>query len=508
MARLKRYPHNRSFTEFTDFDMGKLVATMARHCIQGTTVSGGIGAGLQLAPMVHQALTQLKIDTFAIAAADRILWDDAEDFYTGGEDGTVRPTPPYILAPAETGWLPGSTADHLGFATGVPGLKCNALPFRLLVRWWNENIRDPQLQDELPVGTGSGLDTTTYTGDLRMNWPKDMFTTARPEPTIGEDVVIPLASSAPVDFASKDLIDPTNPMRVKAINGNLTSGAHNLVSNVTSGETYGLIHEGAGSNAANANLVLSNAYADLSNTSGILPDDFNFAMARAKWKSRRNLYGTRYKDWLAFLGVRYSDKRLQLPSTLAHGRDLIDISGVLQTAPGDSSYVGETAGRGTGFGKCSYKTYFEEPTTVVHLVCVRPAPVYVNMQNPEWTFEVREDIYTPEFAHVGMVAEKKGTLFPTGTDADNEVFGYRNRYDEMRTGFNHVSGNFKTTNMSYHQGRVFESAPSLNSDFLECNPSPRIFSDMVNTPHIEAAAIRNRFYERNIVTPNGDPHYN
>lgn len=173
MARLKRYPHNRSFTEFTDFDMGKLVATMARHCIQGTTVSGGIGAGLQLAPMVHQALTQLKIDTFAIAAADRILWDDAEDFYTGGEDGTVRPTPPYILAPAETGWLPGSTADHLGFATGVPGLKCNALPFRLLVRWWNENIRDPQLQDELPVGTGSGLDTTTYTGDLRMNQPME-----------------------------------------------------------------------------------------------------------------------------------------------------------------------------------------------------------------------------------------------------------------------------------------------------------------------------------------------
>lgn len=504
MARLKRYPHNRSNTELTDFDMGKIIPTMSRHCIQGTTVSGGIAAALQLAPMVHQALTQLRIDTFAIAAADRILWEGAEDFYTGGEDGTTRPVPPYIVAPEITGWLPGSIADHLGFPTGVPGLKCNALPFRLLVMWWNENIRDPQIQVELPVGTGSGEDTTTFTGDLRMNWPKDMFTTSRNSMTIGDDVVIPLATSAPVvgdggTIAMNSYPSGTQDANLITLNqGGYASVGFHGDSGIPLGASISLTKDPE----------KSGMFADISRTTGILPEDFNFAMARAKWKSRRNLYGTRYKDWLAFLGIRYSDKRLQLPSTLSHGRDMIDISGVLQTAPGNSSYVGETAGRGSGFGKCSYKTYFEEPTTVVHLICVRPAPVYVNMMPPEWQFEVREDLYTPEFAHVGMVAEKKGTLFPTGTDADDEVFGYRNRYDEMRTGFNHVSGKFKTTNASYHQGRIFDTAPSLNSDFLECVPSPRIFADMENTPHIEAAAIRNRFYERNIVSPNGDPHFN
>ena len=202
---MKRYNHNRSNTELTSFGMGRIIPTMMRHCIQGTTVKGGVSAALELAPMVHQALTQIRVDTFAIAAADRLVWDDAEDFYTGGEDGNTRPVPPYIVAPAETGWPVGSTADHLGFPTGVPGIKCNAIPFRILVKWWNENIRNPLLQDELPLSTASGEDTTTYTGDLLMNWPKDMFTMATPEQQLGDEVLIPLAESAPVrSFAASD----------------------------------------------------------------------------------------------------------------------------------------------------------------------------------------------------------------------------------------------------------------------------------------------------------------
>lgn len=494
---MKRYNHNRSNTRIQDFDMGKLVPTRASHCVAGTTLVGGVSAAIELAPMVHMVLGTIRTDTFAIASSDRILWKDAEDFYTGGEDGNTRPTPPYVVAPADGGWPIGSLADYLGFPTGVPNLKCNALPFRLYAMWWNENIRDEQLQDMLPVSTESGLDIVTNTELQAMNWPKDMFTTARPEATLGDDVVIPLASSAPI----------------KGYTVGFDAGSNNIVANkvvVDSTTSHGSQSSSnyLGVTTPTGPNVINGMSADLTNATGILPDDFNFAMSRARWKSRRNLFGAAYKDLLAFLGIKYSDRRLQLPSTLVHGKQFVDVNGVMQTAPGSDSVVGQMAGRGTGYAACKYKTYFEEWTTVIHLICVRPAPLYINMYNPEWQFEVREDVPTPEFMHVGMVEEKVGTLFPTGDDTKDSVrFGFRNRYDEVRSGFNQVCGKFKTTNKSYHQGREFDNAPALNSDFLECLPSPRIFADMT-APHIEASAIRNTFIERNFVTPDGNPHYN
>lgn len=566
---MKRYRHNRSNTRVQSMNMGLLVPTMARHCVAGTTLVGGVSAGLQLAPMVHQALTQIQVKTYAISGADRILWEDAEEFYTGGEDGQSRPIVPYIVAPADTGWKPGSLADYLGFATGVPGLRCNALPFRLYALWWNERIRREGIQDPLPVSFASGEDKTTNTELQRINWPKDMFTTATLEQVLGDEAVIPIADSAglvpdyaPVNASTSSqnscVVNGPNGFYYTAIPGSFDvvsappSGSEALYTHVEVGTVFynGTVLSEIGNNGIIMSKVyisydddvwnlcldwralpgnsfetvkkpltsfvtnirsdnyadLSGVRVDLSNATGILPSDFNFAMAQNKWKTRRNLYGTKFRDLLAFWGIRYSDRRLQLPETLKSGSQLVDISAVLQTAPGTDSYVGQIAGRGSGFARCQYKTWFEEPTTVIHLVCVRPAPVYVNMQPPEWDFEVREDTYQPEFAHVGMVGQKKGTLHPTGTSADDQLFGYRNRYDELRVGFNDVAGTFKTTNVSYHQGRIFENAPDLNGDFLECNPSPRIFANMEGD-QIEAAAIRNTFIEKNMVTPDGNPRY-
>lgn len=511
---MKRYNHNRTNTRLASGNMGLIYPSCARHCIAGTTLRGGVSANFQLAPMVHQALTQVRVDTWAISGADRILWNEAEDFYTGGDTGEKRPEVPYIMSPADGGWKVGSLADALGFPTGVPNLKTNALPFRLYAMWWNENVRNPDIQDPLPVAFTSGLDTVTNTELQRINWPKDMFTTATVEQQLGDEVVIPIATSAPVSIHSGGNAIRKTPYlgstlgvemveHVKSDTGGVGPKSLALQNNI-GGAPSGYFVTTFG--AKGKTLDFLEGKADLSGATGVLPSDLNFAMARQTWKTRRNLYGSRYKDWLSFLGIRYSDRRLQLPSVHAHGKSMVDISGVLQTAPGTNSFVGERAGVGSTYASCRYKTYFEEPTTVIHLWAVRPAPVYVNMNPPEWNFDIREDLYTPEFAHVGMIEETVGTLFPTGTDADKQKFGYRNRYDEMRVGFNDVAGSFKTTNLSYHQGRVFGSAPSLNSDFLECNPSPRIFSNMEGE-HIEAAAIRNIFVERNMVSPNGNPKF-
>lgn len=498
---MKRYRHDLSNTRLTSFDMGKIIPTRCEPVLAGTSVIGGVAAGLQLAPMVHQSLTQIRVDTFAIACPDRLIWDDAEDFYTGGSDGNSRPEVPYVVAP-EGGWPVGSIMDHLGFPTGVSGLHCDARPLRTLIKWFNENCLDLTIQDPLPLSTASGRDNTTYTGDLYINWPKDRFTTARKEKQLGDEVVIPIVGSAPV----------------------VGSGALNKLEIFTDGQgssaVTGLYHQRDGDVVSTSNpdypdgtaMYFKNGSleANLSSATGVLPGEFNFAMGQARWKMRRNLFGTEFRDLLAFWGIRYSDRRLQYAQTLAHGRQMIDISAVLQTAPGTNSAVGQVAGRGTGFAACNYRQYFEEWTQVIHLIVVRPAPVYVNMYPEKYDIEVREDTYTPEFAHADLVPIKNKILFPTGdTDVDNETWAYGNPYDYKRSSFNDVSGRMKTTEISYHQGRVFETAPQLNDDFLKCRPSGRIFAvtDDTITDHIEAAAVRNKFIEKSFVSPNGNPNF-
>lgn len=504
---MKRYNHNRSNTRVTNFNMGELVPTRCSHCIAGTSLKGGVSGGYMLASMARQALTQVRVDNFAISCADRILWDDAEDFYTGGETGDVRPERPYIVAP-EGGWTAGSLAQHLGFPIGVSGLKCNAIPFRLYAKWINENVIDPNIQQPLPISTASGLDTITNTQLWNMNWPKDIFTTALLEEQLGDEVVIPIATSAPVVTGESHPTVGQKTLRWQKPDGTEAGYQQYYDLSIQSGGGTRSARQDGSNATGQSDLSPMNLEADLTNATGILPSDFNMAMARQAWKTKRNLFGSKFRDWLAFQGIRYSDRRLQLPETLAHGRAFIDINGVLQTAPGTNSFVGQKGGTGTGFASCSYMTYFEEPTTVIHLTCVRPAPLYVNIMPMEWMFEVREDIYTPEFAHVGMAELPKGVLFPTGVDSeDNKRWGFVNRYDYQRSQLNDVSGTMATTDLVWHQGRVFSSQPELNDAFLRCTPSPRIFNDMENTPHIEAAVIRNRFVERNFVSPNGNPKF-
>ena len=503
---MKRFKHDLSNTRLTSFDMGKIIVTRCEPVIAGTSVIGGIGAGMQLAPMVHQSLTQIRVDTFAIACPDRLIWDDAEAFYTGGSDGNSRPQVPYVVAP-EGGWQPGSTMDHIGAPTGVAGLKFDARPLRALIKWYNENCLDLTIQTPLPLSTASGLDTTTYTGDLRINWPKDRFTTARKEKQLGDEVVIPIVGSAPVDFESGTTSSRNAGYMGMYLSNTTTKAASG------SGQALGVASDGnlymGGAGQGYNNSVSPVANANLSSATGVLPGEFNFAMGRARWKMRRNLFGTEYRDLLAFFGIRYSDRRLQYAQTLAHGRQMIDISAVLQTAPGTHSAVGQVAGRGTGFAHCSYRQYFEEHSQVLHLIVVRPAPVYVNMFPEKYDIEVREDVYTPEFAHADLVPIKNKILFPTGTESDDGTWGYANPYDYKRTSYNDVSGRMKTTEISCHQGRVFETAPQLNDDFLKCNPSGRIFSitDEIKTDHIEACAVRNKFIEKSFVTPNGNPKF-
>jgi hypothetical protein len=108
---------------------------------------------------------------------NRLIWEDWEDFITGGADGNNADTHPTInLASAAI----GSLADYIGVPTGSSNTTAiNALPFRAYAKIWNEFYRDQDLDTALTIDETSGADTTTNTTLQNISWEKDYFTSAR-----------------------------------------------------------------------------------------------------------------------------------------------------------------------------------------------------------------------------------------------------------------------------------------------------------------------------------------
>lgn len=66
--------------------------------------------------------------------------------------------------------------------------------------------------------------------------------------------------------------------------------------------------------------------------------------------------------------------------------------------------------------------------------------------------------------------------FPAGPTNPFRTFGYQSRYAEYKYGNSTVHGDFKTNLAFWHMGRIFDAPPSLNTSFVESDPTFRIFA--------------------------------
>ena len=135
----------------------------------------------------------------------RLVWDDFQDFITGGPDGnnaSVFPTRALSYTNPTTGEnLVGQLPDYLGVPPGYAFTGDNAvsaLPFRAYNLVFNEWYRDQDLVTKRVLSKASGPDTTTDVSLARIAWEKDYFTAARPWEQKGPAVTIPLGATAPV----------------------------------------------------------------------------------------------------------------------------------------------------------------------------------------------------------------------------------------------------------------------------------------------------------------------
>jgi len=470
----KRYKHSLSNTKLLSCDMGELVPIGLTEVLPGDSIQQATSALVRAAPLLSPVMHPVHVRIHHWYVPHRLVWDDFEKFITGGPDGNDASVYPTITMPGGGGAAVGSLADYLGVPTGVNSLEVSALPFRGYAMIYNEWYRDQDLKTALTIDLTSGADTTTNTTLQNIGWEKDYFTSARPWEQKGPAITIPLGTTAPVlgigvNSGTANIAFGT--AVVQADGTTIPVGARGWSSaNVGTGD-----FDNSAGNAGTGN-HRPNIRADLSAASAVTVNVLREALALQRYQEARARYGSRYTEYLRYLGISSSDARLQRPEYLGGGSQTIQFSEVLQTAQGTDP-VGEMRGHGISSLRSNrYRRFFEEHGYIHTFLSVRPKTIYANGLFRHWNRRTKEDFWQKELEHIGQQEVLNKETYAAHS-APNGIFGYQDRYDEYRRTESSIAGEFRTTQLNFwHMARIFAADTALNGTFVDCVPTERTFA--------------------------------
>lgn len=430
MARNKfSLSHYRMFSS----EMGKLIPIQCVPVIPGDTFQGSNSVLIRMAPLNTPVMhpVMIRVDTWFVPY--RVTDPDWETFITGGGGSTPKAS----LGPGD---------DRLGKFFGInreQGL-ANAHPFQAYNLIYNQRYRDQDIITEVAEDNQDLLNCA---------WEKDYYTTARPWPAKGGNVNIPIKSNAGAGTEVRiGSVSPSTSATQQSLD---SSGAALSMGGNTTGDT---------------NLVVD-------------PNDLRLAAALQRYGEARSRYGSRFTEYLRYLGVRNpSDARLQEPELLGSGRGMLNFSEVLQTAPNEGAPgegVGDLYGHGiAGVRTRKWRRYFEEHGTVMTLLSLRPKSVYTTTTPREWLKEEPEDFYQRELTSIGE-QPLWGSEIALGA-GKFDTWAWVPRYEEYRFHPSSVSGEFLNVLNTWTMAREFATDPVLNQGFVECDPTKRIFQSQTN----------------------------
>ena len=464
-ADIPRSTFDRSHGVKTTFDADYIVPILCDEAVPGDTISCNLTGFARLSTPVKAVMDNMFMETFFFAVPYRLVWDNWVKMHGEQDDpgDSIDFTIPQMVAPAG-GHLNESLSDYFGIPTKIASLSHSTLFHRAYNLIWNEWFRDQNLQNSVTVDKDNGPDTSTDYVLLKRGKRHDYFTSSLPWPQKGDAVTIPLGTEAKI--ASTADFDNVGDAANYA---NVLDPAGTDVKSITSSGATAYFQSAAAADQTNY------MYADLTNATAATINQLRQSFQIQKMLERDARGGTRYIEIiLSHFGVQSPDARVQRPEFLGGGSQMVNINPVPQTSESNTTNQGNISAFGTvGFGGHGFTKSFTEHCLILGFVNVRADITYQQGLNRMFSRSTRYDFYYPSLAHIGEQSVLNKEIYADASANDDLVFGYQERYAEMRYKPSQITGKFRSNDASsldvWHLSEDFSTLPSLNSTFIQSN---------------------------------------
>lgn len=470
----------------TCFDFDNIYPVYWEELSPGDHFEVSVASVCRLMPMISPVMDNVKLKFMAFWIPNRLLWKHFLNFM--GEKQWQDDKVDYLV-PQLNMKVVENTVGGLGDYLGCPptGTTCDysvsVLPFRAYNKIFNDWFRASELQEPLKEYTGDNLVTdpsedkdilATYK-ILKKGKPLDYFTSCLPYPQAGEEVMIPLTGNAPVLTTNNQ---PTR-LNYKLSNGNFENSI--LISDATNRQ---VVTSNTDKRTAIEG-INTNLYADMSQVTGVSIEALRKASALQVLLERDARAGERYPELVKMhYNVTCPDFLLGRSQYLGSANVDIMVNPVVQnSSTNEVSPQGNLTGIGVGQGNkelCEISAV--EHGIFMIVACASADVTYQQGVARKFNKLSRYDYMNPAFWNLGDQAVYNKEIFLSPDKATNEaVFGYQERYRELREGINKITGKMRSGVEGsldvWHLAEKFETLPKLNGEFIQCaTPIDRVLS--------------------------------
>lgn len=481
----------------TTFDAGKLIPFYVDEVLPGDTYNVSTAAIIRMTTPKYPVFDDAYIDFYYFFCPNRILWDNFKHFMGEVEQTPWMPEKTYrvpkiiVESPQDAVPFEGSILDYMGVPTKIFSheknrrIEVNALPVRAYVKIWNEFFRDQNVGNEAVFRTDD--EDVRYLDDIKGEESEesvltkaiaggrclpvskfhDYFTSCLPYPQRGPEVTIALTGNAPVKmFDDNGINGATNPATIWMSGNAAYLGQNNANETMVAlGST-----QQAGGDSVSRYIAT-----DLSNIEAATINQLRQAFAVQHYYEALARGGSRYREQVRSLfGVTISDKTVQVPEYLGGGRYHVNINQIVQTSGQQTDQdtpIGETGAMSvTPINESSFTKSFEEHGFVIGVMCVRHNHSYQQGLERFWSRSDRLDYYCPQFANIGEQPVKKKEIMLTGTETDEQTFGYQEAWADYRMKPDRVSGKMRSNATGtldfWHYADYYETVPTLSQEWM------------------------------------------
>lgn len=446
---------------------------------------------------IAPTMDDLVVDTYFFAVPYRLCWDNFQKFMGENENGawtqTTQYETPMTKPPSSTGWTKGSIGDYMGLPIGNPNYVHSALPIRAYRLIYNYFFRSQNLIAPVAVlkndNAGNTNIASTYQTLFKASRLPDYLSTCTPQPqkAPGGGVSLPLGTSAPVSISGNGkALGLTNGTTNYGLNmGRETSssathffapstGSYNAnlgaSSTVTQNTTVNIAY-GVTTDATKSGLI---GYADLSQATASTIIALRTAVQTQKLYER-DLASTLYPDVVYnHFGTVSPDGRQQRPEYLGGRRINVTMNQVAQTSSTDStSPQGNVSAFSLTVDSSNVFTKsFTEHTIIIGVMVARILRhSYQQNLERQWFRKDRLDYFWPVLSSIGDQPVYNKEIYCQGSSADDEVFGYQERWSEYKYKTSTVCGELRSTYSTpldyWHYGDKYNSLPVLSQNWIE-----------------------------------------